>query len=403
MTDQEREKILPLIIELAKTLHTFGTPAHRLECAVTEAGVALGLPVSVFSVPTSLMLSFGDPQQMQTAIVRVEPGFFDLARLGKADKILALILEHKISNDDALVTLKGVQASPTEWGGKSMIFGFCIAGCAAARFFGGGVPEILIAGLAGLVVGFIMLLPVRRPEREPLADLLAAASASFIAWLATLFVPALSPAVVVLAAIVVLLPGLTTTLAINELATRHLASGSARLMQALMGFLALTIGSLIGEKIATSIPEVHATASTPLEPWTFIPALLLSGIALTLLFDAKLRDMPWIILSGALGFACARFGGDHFGPELGVTVGAFMVGISGNLYRRIVDAPAATLTVPGMMLLVPGGLGLQSVENLMQTKSTASISLVMTVFTIAGGLVTGLLFANLILPARKPI
>jgi uncharacterized membrane protein YjjB (DUF3815 family) len=56
-----------------------------------------------------------------------------------------------------------------------------------------------------------------------------------------------------------------------------------------------------------------------------------------------------------------------------------------------------------MMLLVPGGLGLQSVENLIQTKSTASISLVMTVFTIAGGLVTGLLFANLICPARKPI
>ena len=403
MTDQEREKILPLIIELAKTLHAFGTPAHRLECAVKEAGEALGMTVSVFSVPTSLMLSFGEPHQMQTAIIRVEPGFFDLARLGKVDKILNRILDQTISHDKALADLKQVQASPTEWGGKSMIFGFSLAGCAAARFFGGGVPEILVSGLAGLIVGFIMLMPAKKSEREPLADLLAATSASFIAWIATLFVPSLSPAVVILAAIVVLLPGLTTTLAINELATRHLASGSARLMQALMGFLALTIGSLIGEKLATTIPGVHASAATPLEPWTFIPALLLSGIALSLLFDAKLRDMPWIILSGALGFVCARFGGENFGPELGVTIGAFMVGISGNLYRRIVDAPAATLTVPGMMLLVPGGLGLQSVENLIQTKSTASISLVMTVFTIAGGLVTGLLFANLICPARKPI
>ena len=403
MTNQEREKILPLIIELATTLHTLGTPANRLEVAVKEAGEALGLQVSVFSVPTSIMLTFGEPAQMQTAIIRVDPGFIDLAKLGQVDKILDQLLTKQVTQEVALKSLKKVRTSKAEWGGKSAIFGFSIAGCAAARFFGGGVPEIFIAGLAGLIVGLIMLMPLRKPERAPLADLIAAASASFVAWTATIFVPALSPSVVVLAAIVVLLPGLTTTLAINELATRHLASGSARLMQALIGFLALTIGSLIGEKIAAVIPNVHATAAIPLQPWTFIPALFLSGIALSVLFNAKVRDMPWIILTGAIGFFCARFGGENFGPELGVAVGAFVVGLSGNLYRRLADSPAATLIVPGMMLLVPGGLGLQSVERLMEAKSTASINLIMTVFTIAGGLVTGLLFANLVLPPRKPI
>lgn len=403
MTEPELDKIIPLIIELAETLHTLGTPAHRLECAVNQTGESLGIKVSVFSVPTSIMLSFGDPQQMQTAILRVEPGFIDLQRLGKVDKILDLILEKKIDHSDALIALRTIRTESSSWGMKSNIVAFSLAACAAARFFGGGIPEIMIAALAGLIVGVIMIISSRRPERAPLADLLAATSASFTAWICTLIVPSLSPSVVVLAAIVVLLPGLTTTLAINELATRHLASGSARLTQALMGFLALTIGSLIGEKIATSIPAVRVTAAIPLEPWTFIPALLLSGIALSVLFDAKLRDMPWIILSGALGFACARFGGETFGPELGVTIGAFMVGVSGNLYRRIADAPSATLTVPGMMLLVPGGLGLQSIERLMETKSTASVSLVMTVFTIAGGLVIGLLFANLVYPPRKPI
>ncbi|MBC8309040.1 MAG: threonine/serine exporter family protein [Phycisphaerales bacterium] len=403
MTNLEREQILQLIIELAKTLHTLGTPAHRLECAVNQAGEALGIQVSLFSVPTSLMLSFGEPDDMQTAIIRVEPGFIDLARLSKVDKILNQILIKTIANDEALKQLKQVLSEPQEWGGKSMIFGFTLAGCAAARFFGGGLSEIIVAGVAGLVVGFIMLLPRKRPEREPLADLLAAAAASFLAWISTLIVPSLSPSVVVLAAIVVLLPGLTLTLSLNELATRHLASGSARLMQALMGFLALAIGSLIGENLALCIPNVHSTVATPLEPWTFIPALLLSGIALSVLFDAKMRDMPWIIISGVLGFACARFGGESLGPELGVTIGAFMVGISGNLYRRILDAPSATLTVPGIMLLVPGGLGLQSVEHLVESKAAANMNLVMTVFIIAAGLVTGLLFANLVLPARKHI
>mgnify|MGYP001294117737 CR=1 FL=1 len=64
MTNREREKILPLIIELSKTLHTLGTPAHRLECAVNQAGEALGIQVSLFSAPTSLMLSFGEAHDM---------------------------------------------------------------------------------------------------------------------------------------------------------------------------------------------------------------------------------------------------------------------------------------------------------------------------------------------------
>ena len=55
------------------------------------------------------------------------------------------------------------------------------------------------------------------------------------------------------------------------------------------------------------------------------------------------------------------------------------------------------------MILVPGGLGLHSVEQLFDSTSTASAGLVVAVFTIAGGLVAGLLVANLVLPPRKLI
>ena len=392
-----------LLIELAKTLHILGTPAHRLECTVREAGKSLGLEVSVFSVPTSLMLSFGTPEEMRTAIIRIEPGFINLARLRDVDLVLERILTDEVDHQETIAELKTIQTSPSGWGVWGALAGFSFAGAAASRFFGGGINEIIVAMLAGLIVGFTMLIPMRHPDRAPLADLIAACAATFFAWSMTIFFPTLQPGVVVLASLVVLLPGLTTTLAINELATRNLSSGSARLMQALMGFVALAIGSIIGETVASTLPVHESGVATPLPAWTLFPALVLSGVALSILFGARVKDVFWIIVAGSIGFGCARAGGEHLGPVIGVSLGAFAVGIAGNMYRRILDAPAATLIVPGIMILVPGGLGLHSVEQLFDSTSTASASLVVAVFTIAGGLVAGLLVANLVLPPRKLI
>ncbi len=403
MTKNEIQIGTQLLIELAKTLHILGTPAHRLECTVREAGESLGIEVSVFSVPTSLMLSFGGPEELRTAILRIEPGFINLARLRDIDRVLERILEREINPQGAIDELRAIQTSPSGWGIWGALAGFSFAGAAASRFFGGGINEILIALIAGLIVGFIMLIPMRHPDRAPLSDLIAATAATFFAWSMTTIIPSLHPGVVVLASLVVLLPGLTTTLAINELATRNLSSGSARLMQALMGFVALAIGSIIGETVASALPIRESGIATPLPQWTLFPALILSGVALSILFGARVKDVFWIIVAGSTGFGCARFGGEHFGPVIGVSIGAFAVGIAGNLYRRIADAPAATLIVPGIMILVPGGLGLHSVEQLFDSTSTASAGLVVAVFTIAGGLVAGLLVANLVLPPRKLI
>ncbi len=402
MTNSETKVRIQLIIEFAKTLHLLGTPAHRLENTVKEAGRALGISVSVFSVPTSIMLSFGSPEEMRTAIIRVDPGFINLALLNKVDDLLEDILQEDINPEELIEELKTIQTSPSGWGIWGTLCGYCFAGAAASRFFGGGISEIIVAMFAGLLVGFIMLIPMHKPDRAPLADLLAACIATFFAWTMTIFLPNLQPAIVVLASLVVLLPGLTTTLAINELATRNLASGSARLMLALMGFVALTIGSIIGETVASALPIADTGIALPLPQWTLFPALVLSGIALSILFSAKVKDVVWIIATDTLGFIVARESSEELGAVLGVSLGAFAVGIAGNLYRRIIDAPAATLIVPGIMILVPGGIGFQSVEQLFET-TTYNIGLIVTVFTIAGGLVAGLLTANLIISPKKLI
>src|SRR5690606_30564729 len=56
-----------------------------------------------------------------------------------------------------------------------------------------------------------------------------------------------------LAGLVVLLPGLTFTIGLTELSTRHLASGTARLAGALVTFLGLGFGVALGSKAGALI------------------------------------------------------------------------------------------------------------------------------------------------------
>ena len=47
------------VLELARALHEYGTPAHHLEVALESVAKALDLTAEFFSTPTSIMIGFG--------------------------------------------------------------------------------------------------------------------------------------------------------------------------------------------------------------------------------------------------------------------------------------------------------------------------------------------------------
>ena len=91
----------------------------------------------------------------------------------------------------------------------------------------------------------------------------------------------------------------------------------------------------------------------------------------------------------------------RWGPELGVFVGALIIGSLSNLYARISHRPAAVPLMPGIMLLVPGGIGFQSFASLLHKDVVYGIDTAFTMFLIAAGLVGGLLVANVAVAPRK--
>jgi uncharacterized membrane protein YjjB (DUF3815 family) len=279
----------------------------------------------------------------------------------------------------------------------------------AARFFGGGWREIVVATLLGFVTGLVALAIARRRTAgrlfEPISAFLATALASTLAarlpgspW------GPLVPYISALAGMIVLVPGLALTLAMSELGARHLVSGSSRLAGALLTFLMIGFGVASGQRVAAAIAgPAPSAAAVPLPAWTELPALALTALGLLVLFRARLRDYGWIAAGAALALYGSRLGGRLLGAEFAAFAGAFLLGVGANLLRRLRDRPTALVQVPGLMLLVPGSLGFRSVSALVSENVLVGVQAAFTTILVAVSLVTGLLIANLLVaPGPSP-
>jgi uncharacterized membrane protein YjjB (DUF3815 family) len=110
-----------------------------------------------------------------------------------------------------------------------------------------------------------------------------------------------------------------------------------------------------------------------------------------------------VALSGVVAFYGARFGSTLLGPELGVSIGALIVGVCANGYARLMKRPSAVVTLPGIMLLVPGGIGSRSVLSFLEQDAVTGVQTAFVVALIAVSLVAGLLIANVLVRPRRAL
>jgi uncharacterized membrane protein YjjB (DUF3815 family) len=208
------------------------------------------------------------------------------------------------------------------------------------------------------------------------------------------------PFVAAFAALFVLLPGLTLTLAMTELATGHMVSGTARCMSAVTVFLQLGFGVLLGMRLG--LLEHAALSALPPAPFTQAAGgALLLALGFIVLFAVRGRDVPHTLAISALSFLLCRVAGAVLGAEIGVLLAACAVGLASHLFARRRNRPSSTLTLPGVVMLVPGSLGLLSVSAAALHDPARALDLGFHMLMIVVALSTGILLAAAVLPPRS--
>lgn len=393
---------MAFILRLGQALHQYGTPAHRLEGQLHHVSERFGVEARFFSTPTSIFASFGPPEALHTSLIRVEPGAMDLERLTLLDGLAQEVIEGKLTPEVGAERVEAILQAPARYGRLITLLCWALAAASAARLFGGGAREMGVAALSSLAIGVLDRLTQRHEWTARVLEPVAALLASTLAVVAASVLGPLSVQTATVSGLIVLLPGLALTVAINELASRHLISGSSRLTAAALVFLQLIFGVALGQRLAELLPTPPAGAPlAPLPSWTAGVALVVVALALTVLFRARPVDGVWIIAAGALAFGGARLGALALGPELGAFVGALLLGMASNALARVRHRPAVVTIVPGMMLLVPGSLGFRSLESLLARDVVAGVGTAFSMLLVAVAIAVGLLFANALVPSRR--
>lgn len=399
------------IAELATRLHRYGTTAHRLEGAVVAVAGRLGLDCEVWSNPTGIILTFADPVRGQqfgfTRVIRLQPGEQNLGRLAATDEIADQVIDGELAPLEGRAALLALDRAPSKRGNGLTVLSFGLSAAAVAGLIGGGLPTIALSGVIGLVIGALTLRSEGRVQLTEALEAIAAIVATLLAAAVATFLVPVSVKTVILAALIVLMPGLTLTNAVAELASQQLVSGTARFAGAVMVLLKLTFGTVVGMQIV-QILGWQPQEAPQVSPGLFaeLAALLVAAYAFAVLFKASRRDYPLVMLAVVLGYALTRLGGEGLGlTHGGFPGGAFFASIGiaavSNAYGRWANRPAALIRVPGIILLVPGSVGFRSLNFVMERDVFLGLDTAFALVSALIAIVAGLLFGNLLVPTRR--
>jgi uncharacterized membrane protein YjjP (DUF1212 family) len=312
------------ITELARRLHFAGVSAARLEGAVKSTANAIGVACEIWATPTGLLLSLGDaarPSAPQaTRVLRLEPHGPDFTDLVTVDEIADQVIAGQLGVDEATARLLAMDRPPDRRQRAWTILAFGLASAAVAGLLRTSWIDIAVAGAIGLIIGAIEVASRNRPHLAAASEAVAALVATVVAAAIAHFIVPLSTQTVVIAALIVLMPGLTLTTAVTELASQQLVTGTTRFAGALVTLLKLTFGSIAGAQVVSALGWTARSAPmTSLPAPVEVVATIAAAFSFAILFRTQRRDIALVMGSAILGYVLTRVGGTWFATGAGPT------------------------------------------------------------------------------------
>lgn len=360
-----------------------------------------GLKGSIVSLPTAIFSSFSYQDEEITKIERVEPMGVNLGKLSKVDLVSREVIGGTKTYEEGSQTLDEILSSDDPYGKRMRLLCFLFSAAGFMVLFGGNWGDFIASIFIGVLVGILSL---ARPIGlvAQLFEAIVAVVASFTTYVLYKLFPGLNIGVVILSSLIIFMPGLFITIAISEIATQNLTSGTSRLVGGVMILLKLTFGVFVGAKLASwfHLPPLDIQLEQVPSVVTIF-TLPLTALMATVIFKAERSDWKWVTLAGVFGYCSSKVGTYYFGPEMGMFLGGIAVGASSNIFARLKDRPSSIFQFPGMILLVPGSVGYRSLSFLFEKDIIGGLGTAFTMVTLAMALVVGIFFGNILIKPRR--
>ncbi|KAF3402096.1 Pheromone-regulated membrane protein 10 [Penicillium rolfsii] len=365
------------IMQLCRALMLFGAPTHRLEEYMQMTAKVLEVDSQFLYLPGCMIMSFDDPSTRTTEVklIRVGQGV-DLARLSDTHTIYKNVIHDVIGIEEAVQELDDIMKQNPRFPKWVVVLVYGLATATVGPFAFNARPiDIPIIFINGLLVGLMQHLAA--PRSVLYSNVFEVTSTVVTSFLARAFgsIPRMVVdgkrqylfcfSAIAQSSIALILPGFLVLCSSLELQSHQIIAGSIRMVYAIIFSLFLGYGITVGTTVY-GLMDDHAVSDLQCpkigafkNPYVQrLPFVTIMTVWLLIINQGKWKQLPPMTIIALSGYISNYFSTKKLGSNSQVanTVGAFVVGIMGNLYSRLWHGHAATAILPAIFILVPSGL-----------------------------------------------
>jgi uncharacterized membrane protein YjjP (DUF1212 family) len=383
------------IIELGKALHIYGIPSYKIQSYLTEVANKKGITGSFMDLPTWINYAFYEDEKSYNYIECIPPGYLNLGAFSRIAELMNKVIDSKIDDEAITNELNSIHAKTKIINHYYLTLAYAFSAGCFSLLIGTNWASFGVSLFLGALIYLLVYLTTKSKYLENIFESFSALIATVISCLLTLVFPDLNLGLTILSSIIIFIPGLAITTALEEITSKSLVSGGAKLFDAVILLFKLFFGVLLGLGLMSSLIDINLTNHASEVPkWTLFLAVPLLSITLLPIFQVRKKDMIFGVITGAFAFFITVLLSGY-----GVLVSTFIgtlaiVGIS-RLFGRISKTPKTVFLTQGIIMLVPGSksfMGLSS--SFLNSSITGSTNLFEQVVYILMGIIGGLLFAG---------
>ena len=343
-----------------------GGETYRAEDTVERMARTLGLKdADVFAVPSGLFISFTDEDgERRTSVTRIHLRGTHLARVDRVNHLSRRLAMGTLTPDELLIKLQEAEKIGDHlpmW--YNPLYAFLCA-VSFAAMFGGGLVEMLLAGVCAAVTQLVPLV-LRGHDAGGMGTTLIG---GIICVVIPLFFQAATGLgvtdIIVAGAIMPLVPGLSMTNAVRDILRGDMVSGVAHCARALMVAVMVAGGAVVGTRAFDMLGLFSNSAAAAVQHPFWIGLIIsfvssaAAGLFFGVLLHAPLHSLPVSGLIAGLGYVSYWVAMQYGLAETSAMfIGALIASVGAQIAARHLKMIATIFITIAILPLVPG-LGL---------------------------------------------
>ncbi|KAH7105426.1 hypothetical protein BKA62DRAFT_812904 [Auriculariales sp. MPI-PUGE-AT-0066] len=350
----------------------YGAPSHRLESQLAAAARVTAVEASFVHLPSLVIVSIGDGtgqnHRSETHFVKAAQGL-SLGKLHDVHLIYRSVMHHDIGVAEGTRRLDALLTSAPLYGLRMRILiAFMCTFLICPLAFHGSLIDALVSGCGGAILCWLQLhVAKNNPLYANVFEISIAILMAFVARaLSSIRSHMFCYDAISSSGVVLILPGYTILCSALELASKNIVCGSVRMIYAIIYSLFLGFGLTIGSDFYLLLDA--GCYREPTWPWWLqeFPWWTLFILVPTFSFFSSLgnmqpfktKELPVMVIISCASFAANTAANAYIfnRSDIVSAIGAFVVGVLGNLYSRAFKGTAFTAMVTGILFLVPSGL-----------------------------------------------